>query len=167
VPGHKGVPGNKKADEFAKRGAANPAEGNIYSRRYQRTASRAFLKRKATDQRRQQTMEWIRTHLVGRFSYRLPRKVGFRKALQGVPKKSASRFFQFATGHALTAPYLMEKLKKHPSDECWWCEEGKRQTREHLFKECSRWRQEIKELWRRVAEDVGWRRAKWRPISVR
>jgi hypothetical protein len=60
----------------------------------------------------------------------------------------------------------MEKLKKHPSDECWWCEEGKRQTREHLFKECSRWRKEIKELWRRVAEDVGWRRAKWKPISA-
>jgi hypothetical protein len=44
--------------------------------------------------------------------------------------------------------------------------EGKRQTREHLFKECSRWRQEIKELWRRVAEGVGWRRAKWKPISA-
>jgi hypothetical protein len=57
-------------------------------------------------------------------------------------------------------------LKKHPSDNCWWCAEGKRQTREHLFKECSHWRQEIRELWRRVAKDVGWRRAKWKPISV-
>jgi ribonuclease HI len=115
VPGHKGVPGNEKADEFAKRGAADPSEGNLYSRRYQRVASRAFLERTATDRQRQQAMGRVRAHLVGRRSYRPPpRKAGFRQALKGVPKELASRFFQFATGHALTAPYLMEKLKK-----CW------------------------------------------------
>jgi hypothetical protein len=32
------------------------------------------------------------------------------------------------------APYLKEKLKKQDSDECWWCESGKRQTREQPAK---------------------------------
>jgi hypothetical protein len=40
-----------------------------------------------------------------------------------------------------------------------------RQTREHLFKECSRWKGEIRDLWRRVEKEIGWRRAKWKPIS--
>jgi hypothetical protein len=71
----------------------------------------------------------------------------------------------------LTAPYLKEKHKKQDSDECWWCESGKRQTREHLFIECSHWMSEIRDLWRAVRKEVGWkevgwRRAKWRPIAV-
>jgi hypothetical protein len=70
------------------------------------------------------------------------------------------------TGHALTAPYLKEKLKKRVSDECWWCESGKRQTREHLFKECSRWLPEIRELWGAVGKALGWKRMRWRSGSV-
>ncbi|KAI5802362.1 hypothetical protein FPQ18DRAFT_300497 [Pyronema domesticum] len=56
-------------------------------------------------------------------------------------------------------------IKKSDSDECWWCEIGKRQTREHLFKECLHWKVEITELWRRVSKDVGWRNHRWKPIS--
>jgi hypothetical protein len=70
------------------------------------------------------------------------------------------------TGHALTAPYLEEKLRKRDSDECWWCESDKRQTRKHLFKECSRWLPEIRELWRAVGKALGWKRMRWRSVSV-
>jgi hypothetical protein len=66
---------------------------------------------------------------------------------------------------AIIAPYLKNKLRKRESEECWWCDSGERQTREHLFKECSRWKGEIRDLWRRVGKEVGWRRAKWKPIS--
>jgi hypothetical protein len=51
------------------------------------------------------------------------------------------------------------------SDECWWCDVRKRQSREHLFKECVHRRGEIKELWRRVHREVGWRNHRWKPIS--
>jgi hypothetical protein len=32
-------------------------------------------------------------------------------------------------------------------------------------KECSRWTPGIRDLWKRVNRDVGWRRARWKPIS--
>jgi hypothetical protein len=107
---------------------------------------------------------WIRSHTKNR-SYLPRQKTGFREKLRKEKKEVASRFFQFLTGHALTAPYLWDKLHKRESDECWWCESGQRQTREHLFKECSHWLPQIRELWRAVAKATGWRQAKWKSIA--
>ena len=73
------------------------------------------------------------------------------EALRKAPKALASRFFQLASGHAMTAPFLKEKFKWTDSDLCWWCTRS-RQTREHLFKECSTWKQEIRKLWKEVGE---------------
>jgi len=72
-------------------------------------------------------------------------KDGLRKGQRGADltfpgtkgKAIASRYctiYQLLTGHAFVAPYLKEKLKKTDSEQCWWCETGKRQTRDHLFK---------------------------------
>ena len=55
------------------------------------------------------------------------------KELQRAPKEVASRFFQLASGHAMTAPFFKEKFGWIKSDICWWCGSG-RQTREHLLK---------------------------------
>jgi hypothetical protein len=38
-------------------------------------------------------------------------------------------------------------------------------TREHIFKECPRWASEIRDLWRDVRKDVGWRNPRWKSIS--
>ena len=51
----------------------------------------------------------------------------------------------------MTAPFLKEKFGWIESDTCWWCTKS-RQTREHLFKECSSWKQEIRKLWKEVGE---------------
>ena len=51
----------------------------------------------------------------------------------------------------MTAPFLRDKFKWVDSDQCWWCSSG-RQSREHLFKECRAWKNEIRELWRKVGE---------------
>ncbi|KAI5788746.1 ribonuclease H-like domain-containing protein [Pyronema domesticum] len=110
VPAHKGVPGNEKADQLAKKAAKHPEE---------------------------------------------EREEG------GV----AARYYQLMAGHPVMASYLKDKLKMRDSDVCWWCALGRRQTHEYFFKECSRWKGEIKDLWRRVGKDVGWRRAKWKPIA--
>ena len=72
-------------------------------------------------------------------------------ALGRTEKGLASRFFQLASGHAMTAPFLRDKFKWVDSDQCWWCSGG-RQSREHLFKECRAWKSEIRELWRKVGE---------------
>ena len=37
---------------------------------------------------------------------------------------------------------------------CWWCGTG-RQTREHLFKECIKWRREIRTLRKEVGQVGG------------
>ena len=72
------------------------------------------------------------------------------EAIRRAPKAIASRYFQLASGHAMIAPFLKEKFKWVESDICWWCTKS-RQTREHLFKECSTWKDEIRQLWKEVA----------------
>ena len=73
------------------------------------------------------------------------------EAIRKAPKAIASRYFQLAPGHAMIAPFLKEKFKWVDSDLCWWCTKN-RQSREHLFKECSTWKEEIRQLWKEVAE---------------
>ena len=51
----------------------------------------------------------------------------------------------------MTAPFLRDKFKWVDSDQCWWCSSG-RQSREHLFKECRAWKNEIRKLWKEVGE---------------
>ena len=53
----------------------------------------------------------------------------------------------------MIAPFLKEKFGWIDSDICWWCG-TRRQTREHLFKECLAWRKEIRELWEEVGEAI-------------
>jgi hypothetical protein len=98
VHGHKGAARIAKADVYAKRAARNSREDTPFSRKNQNVASTAFLKWSAAEARREETTTWI----------------------QNEDKEDASRYVQFLTGHALTAFYLEEKLKKRDSDECWW-----------------------------------------------
>jgi hypothetical protein len=128
-------------------------------------ASLTYLNRKATEIKTKATKEWIEVRTSKSKAYMPRTKTGIRKSLRHEKKEVASRFYQLLTGHAITAPYPKEKLKKTKSDVCWWCESGRIQTRDHLFKECTKWKGEIKDLWRRVGREVGWRRAKWKPIS--
>jgi len=65
------------------------------------------------------------------------------------------RFYQLKSGHALTGVYL-KSTDNRPDDHCWWCDpenmSGTQQTRDHLFKHCSRWKDQQAELWARVKE---------------
>ena len=54
----------------------------------------------------------------------------------------------------MIAPFLKEKFGWVESDQCWWCDSG-RQSREHLFKECRTWKEQIRELWKKVGEVSG------------
>jgi len=69
------------------------------------------------------------------------------------------------TGHALIAPFLKENSKRTYSDQCWWCETGKQQTRDHLFKECGRWKTEINVLWKTIGKKLGWKHRRNKKIS--
>ena len=90
---------------------------------------------------------------------------GSARELKREGKAVASRYHQLLTGDTLIAPFLRDKLKKTDSDQCWWCETGKRQTRDHLFKECGRWKTEINVLWTTIGKKLGWKHRKNKKIS--
>ena len=54
----------------------------------------------------------------------------------------------------MIALFLRERWGWIDTDMCWWCEEG-RQSRDHLFKECKTWKDEIRELWETVGNISG------------
>ena len=54
----------------------------------------------------------------------------------------------------MIAPFLKEKFGWVESDQCWWCDGG-RQSREHLFKECRTWKEQIRKLWKKIGEVSG------------
>jgi len=124
------------------------------------TISLTRLRRKITERTRQEVKERIDLRIGKRQEYLPPRKPGLRGHLQRERKAVAARFYQLLTGHALVAPFMNDKLKKIDSDQCWWCESGRRQTREHLFKECSAWKTQINNLWRQARRKLGWKRPK-------
>jgi hypothetical protein len=64
-------------------------------------------------------------------------------------KAVSSRYYQLRTGHALIGPYL-KKIGKRASDTCWWCDRGVKQSREHLFKSCKKWKSQQAIQWAEV-----------------
>ena len=77
----------------------------------------------------------------------------------GVRKPIAQQCYQLLSGHAATGSFLHYRMtgsQRLDSDECLWCNCGKRQSRFHLFTECMAWAPQIRELWRGMGEDCGW-----------
>ena len=101
--------------------------------------------------------EEIRRKRQGGRPYQVPKKdevPRIPRELQRTNKELASRFFQLASRHAMIAPFLKEKFGWIEPDSCWWCSGG-RQSREHLFKECRTWKNEIRTLWKTVGDISG------------
>ena len=161
IPGHAGIAGNEIADQWA--GDAAARELACRSRAPPRVTrpssmdsvvSSSFMK---SALRRRAVSSWRECIIrggKGRRHYRIPGEGTTPRipaALGKVRKSLASRFFQLASGHAMTAPFLRDKFGWVESDQCWWCRSG-RQSREHLFKECRTWKDEIRELWKKVGE---------------
>jgi hypothetical protein len=115
-------------------------------RRVEREMSLAHVKRVTSEEKKVKIKRWIQEKVKGGKAYIPRRREGMRKIVKVEKKGVAVRYFQLMTGHAGIAPYLKNKLKKRDSEECWWCRTGRRQMREHLFKECEKWKEEIKEL---------------------
>jgi hypothetical protein len=147
------------ADTRAK--AAARSEWGLYGRNNSdhwhlaATISLTHLRRKITERTVQETKQWISQWIGKRREYTPPRKPGLRSHLRSERKSVAARYYQLLTGHTLIAPFMKEKLKKIDPNQCWWCESGRRQTREHLFKECSAWKTQINRLWRQVGRKLG------------
>ena len=158
VPAHVGVEGNEVADGMAKEAAA----GQMYGVPDQVTlqASLPHLSRRATERRLADTSRWIAEHVRPERCYTPPGGPSFRKrAMRRVRKSIAQRYYQLLSGHAATGSFLHDRVtgsQRAESDECWWCNCGRRQSRHHLFTECRAWMPQIRELWRRIGKDCGW-----------
>jgi hypothetical protein len=71
-------------------------------------------------------------------------------------------------GQAPTGVYL-KWFGYREYDKCWWYGGGGRtaaQTWEHLFRHCSRWRNQQQTLWKTVGRAMGWKVGRCRHVKV-
>ena len=100
------------------------------------------------------------------FSYRLKGKAGTKRPIPMTSVKSrAARFYRLKSGHAPTRVYL-KRFGHREDDKCWWCKGTASQTREHLFRHCSRWREQQKVLCKAVGKVTGWKAGRCRHVQV-
>jgi ribonuclease HI len=161
-PAHKGVPGNEKADEWAKLAAEKPDARGVEQLRHgaeQLPRSLAHLKREISEKKWAEARQWAGGRIT-RNKYKMPRQQRPDKTVAGSSKRHASRFYQLKTGHCLTGQYL-NWTKKRPTAQCWWCP-YLTQTREHCFKVCPAWREQQKTLWAEVRKETGRWKSRWK-----
>ena len=140
VPARSGVDGNE--DRLAKEAAEDRAVEVPDELRWEVNLSR--LSRRAAERRPRDTAQWVTAHVRPERRYRPPRGTGLSiKRLRRTRKSLASRYCQLLSGHAVIGSFLRKRMtepQRLKSDECWWCNCGKRQTRHHLFVECRAYR---------------------------
>jgi len=110
--------------------------------------------------------EWDADTCSEHFRYRPKGKVGTRRP---IPMASvellAARFYRLKSGHAPTGVYL-KWFSHRDDDKCWWCGGTVSQTREHLFRHCSRWKEQQKTLWKVVGRATGWKAGRCRHVQI-
>jgi len=144
-PAHEGVAGNEKADEWAKTAA-------------EQSGSHRPIPRSLANLKREISKQWMeaRQWAGGRTSkrkYRMPQSQRPDGTVAGSNKRLASRFYQLKTGHCLTGQCL-SWTKNRPTPQCWWCR-YRTQTRDHLFKECPKWKLQQKILLAEAKKETG------------
>jgi len=164
VPGHSGIPGNEEADCQAN--LARDASGDtVIERPYTSASNRA---RRISEGRSAAKAKWEADKCSKHFSYRLKGKTGTKRPVPMTSVKSlATRFYRLKCGHAPTGVYL-KRFGHREDDKCWWCGGGGRtaQTREHLFRHCSRWRDQQQALWKAVGKATGWKAGRCRHVQI-
>jgi len=154
------VAGNEKADEWAKLAGEEPDAHGVewlsHADRYGRRpmpppTSRANIRREISETKWAEAREWAEGRITAR-KYSLPADQRPGRAIAGSTKRLANRPVLPAEDGAL--PDL--KWPKNQADaKCRWCP-CKVQTREHLFKNCPRWKLQQKTLWAEVRRGAGW-----------
>ena len=84
--------------------------------------------------------------------------------MPGVKSLTAGSY-RLKSGHAPTGTYL-KRFGHRENDNCWWCREGTLQTREHLLRDCSRWKHQQNALWTAVGKDTGWKVGRCRHVQI-
>jgi hypothetical protein len=111
---HKGVPGNEKADEWAKPAAEKPDAHGVEPL----PRSLAHLKREISEKKWTEAHQWARSRIT-KAKYKMPARQKPDGVVAGISKRHASRFYQLKTDHYLTGQYLAWR-KRRPTPQCWW-----------------------------------------------
>jgi ribonuclease HI len=142
VLGHSGIPRNEEADRQANL-ARNASGSTVIQWPYTSASNRA---RRISEGSTAAKAKWEADRCSKHFSYRLKGKAGTKRPIPMTSVKSlAARFYRLTSGHAPRGVYL-KRFGHRDYDKCWSYGGTVSQTREHLFRHCSRWRDHQKEL---------------------
>jgi len=107
-PAHKGIPGNEVADRWAKLVASEPDEHGVEwlmradgTRMTQRPTSLAHLRRRASEKKWPEARSWCERRNLNQ-GYVLRKRGKPDPTPARAEKRTASRFYQLKSGHALT-----------------------------------------------------------------
>jgi len=134
-PAHKGIAGNEQADEWAKMAAEKPGTRGVELLHLPR--SLASLKREISGKKWAEARAWAGGR-TSKKKYKMPTTQRPNEVVAGSTKSLASRFYQLKTGHCRTGQYL-HWTGARLTAQCWWCK-CPTQTRDHLLKECLKWK---------------------------
>jgi len=143
VPGRSRITGNAEADRQANL-ARNASGSTVMERPYTSASNRA---RRISEGRSAAKAEWEADKCSKHFSHRLKGKAGTNRPIPMTTMKPlAARFYQLKSGQAPSGVYL-KRFGPRDDDKWWWCGGTLAQTREHLFRHCSRWIDQQITLW--------------------
>jgi len=121
--------------------------------------SLAHLSREASEKKWSEARQWSRARNRPT-KYKIPEQQRPDRTVAGSSKRSASRFYQLRSGHALTGQYL-KWTKNRTSARCEWCR-YECQTRDHLFKNCQEWKFQQRSMWETVKKETGRWKSRWK-----
>ena len=166
VPGHSSIAGNKEADRQAN--LARDARGDTeIEQLYIPASNRA---RRIYEGWSAAKARWEAVKRSKHFSYRLKGQTGTKRPVPMTSVKSlATWFYRLKCGHAPTGVCL-KWFGHREDDKCWWCGGGGGKTaaqkREHLFRQCSLWRDQPKALCKGVGKARGWKAGRCRHVQI-
>ena len=151
-PSHQGVEGNGVADEWAKQAADEPDAHGVEWLNF--TDPHGIVRKRRRDpsptssatSRRKNGRHWVSRKLAKPSNRKYCSNAEHKPdpTVARANKRLVSRFYKLKTGHGLTS-------LDHATPS-WWCQ-YKIQTREHLFKNCPKWKCQQKTLWATVLEE--------------
>ena len=109
---------------------------------------------------------WVANTCGKHFSYRLMGKVGTKRPiLMTSVKLLAARYYRLKSGHPPTGVYLTG-FGHRDDNKSWSCGGTVSQTREHLCRHCSQWRDHEEELWKWVGMAMGCKAGRCRHVRI-
>ena len=151
--------GNEQADRWAKLAAEEPDTQGVEWPDEARPRSLANIRREISEKKWIEARQWAGGR-TSKGKYRMPSSQRPDGTIAGSAKRLAARFYQLKTGHARIGEYL-HWAKVRPNPQCWWCQSPK-QSRDHLFKVCPKWRTQQTTMWQEVKKETGKWNSRWK-----